>query len=381
MHCRQLFRTTWTLLVTACLLAVAGCAHVAFEPGKKLEQSALVFGRILLDRDGEKLVVSPFSMPVVIRDIETGAEPRVLVQNFEKDGTFYWAMPPGRYQLSVLIHNYSDGIQSYSFNLEKAGNAYYFGDLTIHGRRRFDHVGSANMREIQAVFDDRFDEAQTELVQRNPSMRSSAMQRLTVHDMTKPVERVRVYQDAMAAQRVCCDSLASVHYKPLAVGASVAEKIDKDSRVFGFEEGRSRFLAWELPSLDKPFIVNMRSVVTPSGLPGTGGFYIFSPAIMLLDSAFQMIGKQESGLFIPVPTSVFPMRSASLMAQIDSRRLPPNAKYLMVYTTPTIIEGVLSTTAPGFMPIAGGVLPTGFPVMVHMEPAISGDFEVELLPR
>jgi len=82
-----------------------------------------------------------------------------------------------------------------------------------------------------------------------------------------------------------------------------------------------------------------------------------------------------------VPTSVFPMRSASLMAQIDSRRLPPNAKYLMVYTTPTIIEGVLGTTAPGFMPIAGGVLPTGFPVMVRMEPAISGDFEVELLPR
>lgn len=370
--------SVWKLLLATCLVLLAGCAHVAFEPGAQLGQNALVFGRILLDRDGEKIVVSPFSMPVVIRDIETGAEPRMLAQNFEKDGSFYWAMPPGRYQLTVLIHQYSDGLQSYSFNLGKAGEAYYFGDLTIHGRRRFDHVGSANMRDLRPELEDRFEAARAALIQRNPAMRASAMQRLTLHDMTQPKERVQVYQEALAAMPVCCNDLAAIPYKPLVLGTSVSEKLDRASPVFDFAEGRSRFLAWQLPPLDKSFTLNMRSVVTPSGLPVTGGFYIFSPVAMLLDADFKIIGQQDRGLFFPVPASAFPLRSASLMARIDSSQLPAHAKYLLVYTTPSIIDGRVTTTAPGFMPIAGGVLPTGIPVFVQMEPAISGDFEIEL---
>ncbi|MCK6389630.1 MAG: hypothetical protein L6Q40_01195 [Azonexus sp.] len=116
-------------------LLLSACANVAFDPGStRLEEKALVFGRIQLDLDGETSIISVLSSPVVIRDIETGKEPGLITQAFEKDGRFHWALPPGRYQLSMVLHRYTDGVQSYSFNLDKAGTAYYFGDLTLHGK-------------------------------------------------------------------------------------------------------------------------------------------------------------------------------------------------------------------------------------------------------
>lgn len=368
------------LIGLACALLCAGCAHVNFDHGSsRLEDKALVFGRIILDRDGEKLVISPFSMPVVIRNVETGAEPGMLAQSFEKEGSFYWAMPPGRYQLSIVLHPYSGGIQSYSFNLEKAGTSYYFGDLILHGRRRFDSMGSANMRDIRPEIEDQLEVAKRELLRRNPQLDPTAIARLVLHDMNQPSERGVVYDEAMAAQKPCCSSLATLPYKSLRLGESVSERVDLETPVFAFPEGASRFLAWKLPaSSGQPFAITLRSLVTPSGMPGTGRFYIFSPAVMLLDENFNPLARQEHDLFFPVPSAMMPPRSASLMARIESSRMPPGARYLVMYSTRSIIEGTWRTSGPGFMPIAGGVLPTGVPVAVGMEPSISGRIEIEI---
>jgi hypothetical protein len=61
--------------------------------------------------------------------------------------------------------------------------------------------------------------------------------------------------------------------------------------------------------------------------------------------------------------------------------MPKTARYMFLYTTRSIIEGTWKTTGPGFMPIVGGVIPTGIPVSVSMEPAISGQIDIEVLPH
>ena len=372
--------SVWTWLAMAWGLLMAGCAHVEFEQGRsQLDDKALVFGRILLDRDGEKLVVSPFSMPVVIRNIESADEPKILAQNFEKDGAFHWALPPGRYQLSLVLHNYSGGVVSYSFHLEKAGRAYYFGDLTLHGSKRFDSFGSANMRDIRPEFVDAFAEAKTRLASQNPQIDPDAVDRLLVRNMLDPIQRGAVYSEALERMSLCCPNYAQLIYKKLSVGQRVSEQIGPASPVFAFPEGKSRFIAWQLPAALNGKTLALRSVVTPSSMPGTGYFYIFSPAVMFLDENFNLMDEPRFGLFTPVPASVMPPRSASLQANIPLTDRLARARYVILYTSRSIIEGTWRTTRPGFVPIAGGLLPTGLPVSVLMEPAISGVLEAEIV--
>lgn len=376
----QTFALVCTVLASAVFLAA--CVNVSFDHGaSRLDDKALVFGRIVLNRGGEELVVSPFSMPIAIRNIESAGEPKILAQNFEKDGRFYWALTPGRYQVSIVLHNYSGGVVSFSFNLEKPGRSYYFGDLTVHGQKRFDSLGSANMRGIRSELLDDFDNAQEELRRRNPQLNASSIERLVVRDMNNPEQRGVAYNEAMGTVRPCCAKLAQLPYMKLPADQKIEVKIGESSPVFDFPEGRSRFVAWELPSAHTHKTLALRSVVTPSGLPGTGNFYIFSPAVMLLDENFNVLADQHHGLFYPVAASMMPPRSASLRALIPPSELTSKAKYLIVYTSRPIIEGVWRTTRPGFIPIAGGVLPAGIPVGVSMEPAISGVIEAEFSPQ
>ncbi len=371
------FLAIWTLLLTVLL---GGCAQVAYQHGASaLTEKSLLFGRVVLDREGEKSVISTFSTPVVIRNIETADEPGLVTQSFEKDGSFYWAMPPGRYQVSFVLTPYADGIPSFAFTLAKPGAAYYFGDMTFSGKKRFRTLGAANITDIETHLEDRLDQAKMYLLQKNPQLQSAPVEKLALRNMADPRERTTVYGDALSAKKPCCQGLAQLPYKRLAGAASSSEKIGADSDVFDFPAGRSRFVAWELPRMPGPYTITLRSLVTPSGLFG-GRFYIFSLAVMLLDDEFNVISNQEQGVFKAVPASLIPPQSASLQADIPISGQTAQAKYLILYTTPSIIEGRWRTSMPGIMPIAGGVLPTGGALPVTMEPAISGIVEVKINP-
>lgn len=368
------------MMVLASAIMLGSCANVAFEQGvSRLEGKALVFGRILLDREGEQVVISPLSTPIVIRDIASGEEPGLLTQRFTDDGRFYWAMPPGRYQVSIVLHRYSGGVVSYGFQLDKSGGASYFGDLILHGTNRFDTIGGANIRDVRPEFVDRFDDQKTTLLRLNPQLGATEVRPMVVSDMTDPANRVKAYVDALAAVRPCCFDFAQMPFKKLLPGQAMTETINATSPVFDFPQGRSRFVAWELPALHPFGTVALRSVVTPSGMPGTGLLYIFSPAVMLLDEQFNIIADQHGGLFFAVPASMMPPRGASLQARIPATAIRARARYLIVYTSRSILEGDWTTTRPGFVPIVGGVLPTGIPIDVTLEPSISGLVEAEIL--
>lgn len=374
--------TLVALLALPLLWLLAGCAHVAFEHGTaRLEDRALVFGRILLETDGEESVVSTFSTPVLIRNIESADEPGLVTTSFDKDGRFYWSLPPGRYQLSLVLTPYSEGVRSYAFTLAKSRAAYYFGDLRFVGKKRFNTLGGANIKDITPRMDDELDSARDEFRRRNPQLQSVPVERLLVRDMRLPDKRGDAYSEALAAVPPCCNSLAQIAYKPLAMAQSGTEAVGPQSPVFDFPQGRSRFIAWELPAYSKPYTIDLRSMVTPSGMPGTGQFYIFSPAVMVLDAQFHPVFNQEQGVFYPVPAAMLPPRSASLQAELPMTQQTASARYLLLYTTRAIIEGNWKTFMPGFSPVAGGVIPTGIPSAVQMEPAISGLVELTLKPQ
>lgn len=370
-------RAAWIPALWASLmLLVPGCANVAFEHGStRLSEQSLVFGRILLDRDGETVVVTPMSMPVVIRNIASGEEPRLITQSFEQDGRFYWTLPPGHHQLSLVLHRYAGGVVSYSFHLPEVGKAYHFGDLTVHGRKRFDSLGSANMRDVKAELTDTFVDARASLLRRNPQLNSIGVEHLVLRDMTDPQQRVSAYADALMDSTPCCNSLEQLPFRRWLPGQRSAIQINAASPVFNFPEGRSRFVALELP----PGLasLNLRSVVTPSAMPGSDILYVFSPAVMLLDEQYKVIGAAQRNIFNATPASVMPPRQASLQGSVRLEEAGRRAKYLVIHTTPSLLATAAQSYRPGFVGVPGGVIPTGQLVGLSMEPAISGVLEID----
>lgn len=369
------------VMIAVWVTLAAGCAHVAFEPGAaRLDDKALVFGHILLERDGERDVISAFSTPIVIRQIDTAAEPGLVTQSFDKDGGFYWALRPGHYQLSIALSRYESELVSFAFTIDRAKTAYYFGDLVIAGTKRFDTIGGANIRKISPRFEDHFDQAQAALLARNPQLEALPRHRLVLKDMKDPHSRWLAYHEVMAAGASCCARLAELPYDTLTFGETSTKIVDLASPVFDFDGERSRFLAWALPRTGTPYAITIRSVVTPSNLPALPRFYIFAPTVTLLDAEFRVLATWERGRFVPQPASMLPLRQASIQAHIPLVGALACARYLILHTTQSVLESEWSTWMPGFVPIAGGVLPTGLPEPVSMEAAISGEVQVTAMP-
>lgn len=365
--------------VLACALWLTGCAEVTFEQGKsQLDGKSLVFGRILLDREGERLAVAPFSMPVALRKVDSSDEPQMLLEGFEKDGTFRWALPPGVYQFSLVLHSQPGGVVSYAFNVDKPDRAYYFGDLTLFGRKWFDSLGGANMRDVKPVFVDSFADAKTQLLGQNPQIDATAVQRLPLKNMLDPVERSALYSEAMEQLEPCCAEYAQLAYTELPLSQRSSAQIGPNSPVFLFPEGMSRWVAWRLPVSTEGKTLFLRSAVTPSASAGTGHFYVFSPMVMWLDEKFGVLDEPRFGLFSPMAASLTPPKSASLEASFSLTGSLARARYVILYTSRAALQQSLRTTRPGVVPIAGGVLPTGVPLGVVMEPAIAGVVEAEI---
>jgi hypothetical protein len=363
------------------LLLLAGCAQVGFNHGAtRLDDAALVFGRLLLERDGERTPVSTFSTPVFLRDLERPDAPLQVTDALTPDGRFYWRLRPGHYQLGITLSSHGQEYVTYAFAVDAAA-AYYFGDLVIAGTRRFDTLGGANIRNSQPRFEDDFDHARHELLARNPQLAGIPVQRLTLYDMKDAQQRERAYRAALARHRPCCGGdLAQLRYTPLLPGQTHTTHVGADTPVFDFDSGRSRVLAYALPEGGAPRVLSIRSVVIPGTLMSLQRVHLFAPVVSLLDAHHQVIWRQESGLFRPVPASVFPPRANAIEAQLPITGPLAQARYLVLHTSPAILASEWSSTRPGFIPIAGGAIPSGLPVSVSLEPAITGEVEVSLQP-
>ncbi len=92
-------------------VALAGCANVHYEHAQGVVRNEhLVFGRIVLVRDGEGGAISVFGTPVNIAPLESTTEPLLVTEPFEKDGRFYWSLKPGLQLLNIVLHEPTDDI-------------------------------------------------------------------------------------------------------------------------------------------------------------------------------------------------------------------------------------------------------------------------------
>lgn len=377
---RRRLRLALWLSCSALAWGLSGCASVDFDHGTtRLDDKVLLFGKLVLERDGERSVLSTFSTSVVLRNIATADEPGLITKSLESDGSFYWTLPPGHYQLSFVLNSYADGFKSFSFSVPRPGTAYYFGDVTFRGNQRFQTIGGANIRNVHAVFEDRLTQASPVLFQKNPQLTGTAVQRVAIRDMTQPAQRWLAYNEALSTTASCCRELAEAAYTALPGAGKQSHAINQKSPVYEFPGGRSRFVALKLPRLATAYSIAIRSIATPGNLPATGRLYIFSPEVLLLDEAFQPVKAGRELFFTPVPASMMPPRSASLQTQLTARDLG-RAHYLVVHTSRRAIETELNTWRPGVVPVAGGVLPTGMPASVLLEPGISGELEITVTP-
>ena len=370
---KTLFRFCLGLL----LLMLAGCANVHYAPGSaKLGERSVVFGKMLLVRDGEPSVINTFGTAVRIGRTDSIKEPGMITESFGQDGSFYWALTPGHYYITIALNLPSDDIVSFAFDVPKAKSAYYFGDLMLVGKKHFNTISGANIKDVSARFEDHFDADRAALLQRNPGLPEAAIGRLAVADISRDAGRYAAFRKLLDEAPLCCKSMAEFHFEKLAKESSETFDIGPQGGTFPFPGGRSYFRAFELPAYTAPYVISLRSLVMPTGMAGK--FRIFAPAAMLLDAHYNVIGTVEQNLFHPVAASILPPRSASLEGDIAITADKARARYLVVYTTDALLGRTRGTSIPGVLPIPGGALPTGISRPAWMEPWVVGRIKVTL---
>jgi len=367
------------VLFLGMFLLLNACAHVGFEPGvTRLQGKTLVFGRIVLERDGETAVISTMSTPVVLRNLANADEPGLVLQAFDGDGRFFWALQPGHYELNLILSRYDSERVSYAFSVPRSGTAAYFGDLIVAGTKRFDTIGGANIREVRPRLEDHFETAWRRLLERNPQLDGIEVDPLELADMKISTQRWRAYRAVLAGQAPSCPLLSCTHTQDLAPGARAHADMGETSPVFHFSSGLSRYVRWRLPTGDRPYVIDILSEVTPGNMPGLRRTFAFAPAVLLLDENHVPMEFIEQGLFTVRSPGVLPPRAARLEARLPMEGDRLKARSLVLLTTPRILAATMSTWAPQITPMAGGAIPTMGVVSMSIEPSISGRVEVSL---
>ena len=367
-------------LCSLLLLAMtAGCANVHYEHGKAdLNNKELVFGKIILNRGGETDTISTFGTPVNISDLESLQEPLMITESFEKDGRFYWALSSGLKQLSIALHGPSNDIISLAFSVPDAPGAYYFGDLTLSGKKHFSTLGGANIKDVSASFADNFDTEKAELLRRNPGLAADQIKQLHVFDISKSAERAAFFRQILNDSPSCCDTMAAFKFIKLGYNDPETYGITSNRGSYDFPTGKSYFRAFALPEYSAPYSIHLRSLTMVGSIPGR--FRIFAPGAMLLDSQFNVLQTMEPNFMHATRASIMPPRTASLEGNISISGNNAKAKYLVIYTTDQLLSHPLSTTIPGAFIVPGGALPSGIPRIAYMEPWLTGKIEITLRP-
>jgi len=365
------------LCVFAAVL-LSGCASLHHSPGQALSgEESLVFGRIVLVRDGAEDVISTFSTSVKLFGLESTAEPLIVVEPFEQEGRFRWRLRPGTYVLAITLSAVTDDIFSCAFTVPSGGRAFYFGDVFLRGRKYFNTIGGANIRDVKADFQDHPARESAELLRRFPGFDAAGIGSLAVSDISGEDGRLEFFCQRLEAAPLCATRLDELAYEALPAGKAASFEIPAAQGTFAFPEGRSYFRAFALPR-------NARSVSLVSQ-PFSGGvpdrFRVFAPAALILDEKYNVLADLGSGFAAPVPASLFPPHPARLTGSIDLDGLEQRPAFLVVYTTDRLMGRTRYASRPGVITIPGGAVPSGLGVPVGLDPWLVGRITLEVSTR
>ena len=185
---------------------------------------------------------------------------------------------------------------------------------------------------------------------------------------------------------VCCQSISEFNFQKLRMGELYSYKINNQTPAYQFDEGKSYFLAFELPEYHEPYHVFINSY-TLQDWQGPKGRYLFRPQIITLDDSFQVVRRIPNQAWLAnrgewkdvsrAPGSViFGMEWPfdRLTGQLPITRQNQREKYIVIHTT-KILLGEQTTFKPsiifnwGATPLPSRNSPTGVVLVELLKPS------------
>ena len=139
---------------------------------------------------------------------------------------------------------------------------------------------------------------------------------------------------ALAAERSPADP-GVFHYEPLPASGGLDVRIDAATPVFEFKTGRSAFRAFRLPASDRPYLVEVQSLL--SGGTDAAHGRVFYPVAALLNEDFMVLRQTElDALHFDLP--VFEnARAPGYRLSIGIDPAQAKERYLVVFTPAALL--------------------------------------------
>jgi hypothetical protein len=163
----------------------------------------------------------------------------------------------------------------------------------------------------------------------------------------------------------CCGSMAEFNYEPLPLTEGITFKIDESSPAFVFQSGKSLFKAFQLPQVEAPYYLQVKSFGLGEQISKA---HIFYPQLALLDDNFDVLKQSDLHEFSLRRGGLWETASISWTAvpiKVEGSLFVDNsrAKYVIVFTNEKMLDASSSFTTvssiPFILPGVVGVLPAG----------------------
>jgi hypothetical protein len=141
----------------------------------------------------------------------------------------------------------------------------------------------------------------------------------------------------LATRSVCCKSFSEMSFAPLTT-EDADLTLGSRSPLFDFEQGRSYFGAYSLPSGNVPGLV-FRSYLTSEFLPATS---VFMPSFIFLDK-----DKKAVSAALDVAMNDGGTNFWLGLFFVGTVSVPPSAAYVIVFTTDTVHRPLQATSENG----------------------------------
>jgi hypothetical protein len=163
----------------------------------------------------------------------------------------------------------------------------------------------------------------------------------------------------------CCGSMAEFDYESIPGIEGITFKIDESSPAFVFQSGKSLFKAFQLPRVEAPYYIQVKSFGLGEHISKA---HIFYPQLALLSDNFDVLKQSDA--------HEFSLKKGGLgeTASISWTALPikvegslfvdnPRAKYVVIFTNKKLLDSSSSFTTVSYIPLilpgVAGVLPAG----------------------
>lgn len=138
----------------------------------------------------------------------------------------------------------------------------------------------------------------------------------------------------------CCSSMSQFSFQPLAKDADVEADITSQTPVYSFADGKSHFVAYQLPRDLGSFYVSIKSVVENKK--------VFAPQVLLLNKNFEPVRMIRESDFQYQPSKFLEKDALVVRFKVERsyRDDPANEVYMVVKTTDKAVAGTTQMIHP-----------------------------------